>query len=201
VGRVTITTQPGGAKIQMDGKPVGESPLTLESVAPGRHVITIAGTGATARRTIRVEAGKTLALDVALFSGFAAIAAPFVVDVSENGKALGTNETSILLSPGRHELRLSNKDLGYVATETVEIQAGEVTRVPLDPRGTANINAAPWAEVWIDGQKIGDTPLANVPIRLGIREIVFKNPQYPERKVTVTIKATNPATIAVDFLK
>lgn len=201
VGRVTITTQPGGAKIQMDGKPVGESPLTLESVAPGRHVITIAGAGGTTRRNIRVEAGKTLALDVPLFSGFAAIAAPFVVDVSENGKALGTNENPVLLSPGRHELRLANKELGYVATETVEIQAGEVTRLTLDPRGTANINAAPWAEVWIDGEKAGETPLANVPIRLGIREIVFKNPQYPDRKLTVTIQATNPATIAVDFLK
>ena len=41
-------------------------------------------------------------------------------------------------------------------TETVEIQAGEVTRVTLDPRGTANINAAPWAEVFIDGQKAGE---------------------------------------------
>jgi hypothetical protein len=201
VGRVSINTQPTGAKIMLDGKPVGDSPLVLESVTPGRHVLTIAGTGGTARRNIRVEAGKTLTVDVAMFSGFVAIAAPFVVDVSENGKALGTNETSILLSPGRHELRLANKDLGYVATEAVEILAGEVTRVTLDPRGTANFNASPWAEVWIDGQKAGDTPLANVAIRLGVRDIVFKNPQYPDRKMTLTIKATNPATIAVDFLK
>ena len=201
VGRVTITTQPGGAKILLDGKPVGESPLTLESVTPGRHVVTITGSGGSARRNIRVEAGKTLALDVPLFSGFVAIAAPFVVDVSENGKALGTNESPILLSPGRHELRVANKDLGYVVTETVEIQAGEVTRVTLDPRGTANINAAPWAEVFIDGAKAGETPLANVAIRLGVREITFRNPQYPDRKVTVTIKANDIATIAVDFLK
>lgn len=200
-GRVTISTQPGGAKILLDGKPVGESPLTLDSVTPGRHVVTITGAGGSARRTIRVEAGKTLALDVPLFSGFVAIGAPFVLDVSENGKALGTNETSILLSPGRHELRLANNDLGYVATETVEIQPGEVTRVTLDPRGTANINAAPWAEVFVDGQKAGETPLANVSIRLGVREIVFRNPQYPDRKVTVTIKASDIATIAVDFLK
>jgi hypothetical protein len=201
VGRVVINTQPGASKILLDGKPVGESPLTLESVSPGRHVLTITGTGASVRRNIRVEAGKTLTVDVALFSGFAAIAAPFVVDVSENGKALGTNENPILLSPGRHELRLANKDLGYVATEAIEIQPGEVTRLNLDPRGTANINAAPWAEVWIDGERAGDTPLANVSIRLGIREIVFKNPQYPDRKLTVTIKSNNPATIAVDFLK
>jgi hypothetical protein len=200
-GRVTINTQPAGAKILLDGKPVGDSPLTLDSVAPGRHVLTITGAAGSTRRNIRVESGKTLTVDVAVFSGFVAIAAPFVLDVSENGKALGTNETSILLSPGRHELRVANKDLGYVATQTVDILPGEVTRVTLDPKGTANINAAPWAEVFIDGTKAGETPIANISIRLGIREIVFRNPQYPDRKVTVTIKATDTATIAVDFLK
>jgi hypothetical protein len=201
VGGISVNTQPAGAKILLDGKAAGESPLTLDNVPPGRHVITINSPAGTVRRTVRVEAGKTVVVDVAVFSGFAAIAIPFVVDVSENGKALGTNENSILLSPGRHELRLSNKDLGYTATETIEITAGEVTRLTLDPRGTANINAAPWAEVFIDGEKAGDTPLANVAIRLGVREIVFKNPQFPERKLTVTIKANTPSTVLMDFLK
>ena len=136
-----------------------------------------------------------------LFSGFAAISAPFVIEVSENGKALGSSDDQILLTPGSHTLRLANKDLGYAATETVDIQPGEVTRVTLDPRGRANINAAPWAEVWIDGEKAGETPLANVAIRLGVREIVFKNPQYGERKVTITITASAPATVSVDFIK
>ncbi len=202
VGRLTITTQPAGAKVSIDGKAAGETPLTLDAVRPGRHVITLTGaSGASAKRTVRVDAGQTLAIDLPLFSGFAAISAPFVIDVSENGKSLGTSEDQILLSPGSHSLRLSNKDLGYVATENVEIQPGEVTRLALDPRGRANINAAPWAEVWIDGEKAGETPLANVAIRLGIREIVFKNPQFGERKVTTTITGTAPATISVDFIK
>ena len=68
-----------------------------------------------------------------------------------------------------------------------------MTRIPLDPRGTANINAAPWAEVWIDGEKAGETPMANISIRLGIRELVFKNPQFGERKVTTTVKGARPS--------
>jgi hypothetical protein len=201
-GRVAITTDPAGARVTLDGKAVGQTPLTLESVSSGRHVITVtAASGAAAKRTVRVEAGKTVAIDLALFSGFAAISAPFVIEVSENGKALGKSTDQILLMPGRHDLRLANKELGYVASETVEIQPGEVTRVSVDPRGRANINAAPWAEVWIDGEKAGDTPLANVAIRLGVREIVFKNPQFGERKVVTTIVANAPATISVDFKK
>jgi hypothetical protein len=201
VGRLTITSEPAGARVLMDGKAAGDTPVTLESVTPGRHVVTLMGTGGTIKRTIKVEGGHSLSLDVPLFSGFAAISAPFVVDVAENGKPLGTNDDQIILWPGRHELRLSNKDLGYSVTQGVEITSGAVTRVALDPKGTANINAAPWAEVWIDGDKAGETPLANVAIALGSREIVFKNPQFPDRKITTTIKAGTPVTISVDFAK
>jgi hypothetical protein len=201
-GSLTITTQPPGARVTIDGKAAGETPLTLDTIKPGRHVITLtAASGASAKRTVRVDEGQTVSIDVPLFSGFAAISAPFSIEVSEKGKALGTGDDPILLAPGTHTLRIANKDLGYVATETVEIQPGETTRVSLDPRGRANINAAPWAEVFIDGEKAGETPLANVAIRLGIREIVFKNPQFAERKVTVTIKANAPATISIDFNK
>ena len=100
----------------MDGKAAGESPLTLETVSPGRHVVTFVGTGGSLKRTIKVEGGRSLALDVPLFSGFAAISAPFVIDVSEGGKALGTSDDQIILWPGHHELHLANKALGYSAT-------------------------------------------------------------------------------------
>ena len=89
----------------------------------------VSPSGASAKRTVRVEAGRPLTLDVPLFAGFANISAPFVVEVSENGKGLGTNEEQVILSPGTHTLRLANKELGYVGTETVEIQPGEVTRI------------------------------------------------------------------------
>jgi hypothetical protein len=200
--RLAITTEPAGARVTIDGKPAGETPLMLDTISVGRHVVTVTGaTGVTAKRTVRVEAGKTAMVEIPLFSGFVLVSAPFVIEVSENGKIIGSSDDQIILSQGSHTLHLANKDLGYVATETVEIQGSETTRVALDPRGRANINASPWAEVYIDGEKAGDTPLANIAIRLGVREIVFKNPQFGERKVTTTITANAPATISVDFIK
>jgi len=201
LGRLILTTQPSGAKVQIDGKDAGETPLTIDSVRPGRHTLTITGTDGVAKRTVRVEAGKVLELDVALYPGFVAVSAPIVVTVAENGRVIGTSENQIILTPGRHDLRLTNKELGYSATESVEITSGEVARLNVDPMGHANINAAPWAEVFVDGVRIGETPLANVAIRLGAREIVFKNPQYPERKQTITITANATATLSVDFNK
>ncbi|HEY3188082.1 MAG TPA: PEGA domain-containing protein, partial [Solirubrobacteraceae bacterium] len=200
-GQIVVKTDPSGLKVLLDGKVAGDSPLTIDNVAPGRHVITLVGSGGLLKRTVKVDSAKEVLLDVPIFAGFASIAAPFVVQVTESGKVIGTSENEIILGPGRHDLVLSNADLAYTATQSVEIQPGEATRVKIDPRGRANINALPWAEVWVDGEKAGETPLGNLPIRLGVREIVFKNPQFPDRRIVTTIKADAPATITVDFNK
>jgi hypothetical protein len=164
-------------------------------------VITIVGAGGTLKRTVKVEPGATAGVDVTVFSGFVKISAPFAIEIAENGKVIGTSDDAVILGPGRHKLNVSNKDLEYESTEEVEIQPGETTQLTLDPRGAVGLNAVPWAEVWVDGDKIGETPMANAAIRLGVREIIFKNPQFPDRKVVTTIKAKTSDTISVDFNK
>ncbi|NUR55072.1 MAG: PEGA domain-containing protein, partial [Acidobacteria bacterium] len=200
-GQVIISTDPPGARVLLDGKTVGESPVTLPTVPPGRHTITLVTESGSVKRAVRVEAGKTLTVDVPIFSGFVAVSAPIIVEIAEAGRLLGTSENQVMLSPGRHQLRFTNRALHYEATQTVEIEPGEVFKLGLDPRGTANINAVPWAEVWIDGVKAGETPIANVSIPLGVREIVFRNPQFGERKVTTTVTGGPPAALSVDFTK
>jgi hypothetical protein len=71
----------------------------------------------------------------------------------------------------------------------------------VQPTGTLSANAVPWAEVWMDGKKIGETPFAGLEVPLGTHEIIFRNPQFPERRVTVTVNASNPVTASVDFSK
>lgn len=200
-GQLVVATQPPGARVLLDGKAVGESPVTLPTVAPGRHTLTLITESGSVKKTVRVEAGRSLSLDIPIFSGFAAISAPIVVEVSEGGRLLGTSENQVMLSPGRHQLRFTNNALNYQTTQTVDIEPGEVYKVSLDPRGSANINAQPWAEVWIDGVRVGETPIANVSIALGVREIVFRNPQFGERKLVTTITGGAPAALSVDFSK
>jgi hypothetical protein len=201
-GTLTLTSEPSGAVVLVDDQPAGETPLTLSNVAPGRHVLTFQSTSGTVKKTVRVLAGKTLAVDVPMFSGWVAIEAPIILDVSENGRIIGTTEQRrLLLPPGRHQIMVSNRELAYSATHTVEIEAGEERRLVLEPTATVTLNAVPWAEVWIDGKRVGDTPLPNQTIPLGTREILFKHPQHGERRITATIKGTNPAPISVDFTR
>ncbi|MCA1651981.1 MAG: PEGA domain-containing protein, partial [Acidobacteria bacterium] len=159
-------------------------------------------TSGTVKRIVRVEGGKTASVDVAVFSGWVAVFAPIVFEVSETGRSMGTTEQSrLMLAPGRHILTLTNRDLGYVSTHTVDIEPGEVFSLTLSPKGMASFNASPWAEVWIDGSKAGETPIANLGVPLGVHEIVFKHPAHGERRVSATIRADTPTAVSIDFSK
>jgi hypothetical protein len=201
-GRLEIETQPAGARILLDGKPAGESPVAMDGIAAGRHTVTFVTSSGSVKRTIRIEAGRTTKLDVPIFSGWVGIYAPFVLDVVEGGRVIGTTEEPrILLSPGKHDLTLVNRELGYSSAQTVEIEPGEVKSISIDPRGHVNLNASPWAEVWIDGRKVGDTPIANLQLPLGVREVTFRHPQFGDRRVTVTVRGNAPAAVSIDMSK
>jgi hypothetical protein len=200
-GRLVVITQPAGIKVLLDRKPIGETPLKIDAPA-GRRMLTFLTTGGEVIQSVRVVAGKTETLDIPVFSGWVSVLSPIVLTIAADGKNIGSTEDSrLMLPPGKHELTLTNKELGYSATQEVLIAPGEVKPVSVNPKGTVNINAIPWAEVWLNGQKLGDTPLAAAPVPLGFQELVFKNPQFGERKVPATIKATANTPVVVDFSK
>jgi hypothetical protein len=201
-GTVSIATQPAGAHVLLDGKAVGDSPVTLQGVSSGKHTLTFVTSSGTVKKPIRVEPGKPLVIDVPIYSGWIAVFSPVTLDISENGKPIGTTEQGrLMLSPGRHQLTFTNAEMGYKTTEAVDIDPGEERSVSLVPTGELSANAAPWAEVWINGKKVGETPLGNLHVPLGTHEVVFKNPKFPDRQVTVTVTAKAPAAAFVDFSK
>ena len=61
-----------------------------------------------------------------------------------------------------------------------------------------NLNATPWAEVFIDGQRAGETPIGNLSVPIGPHEIVFRHPQFGEKEaVSVTLAA--PVRVSIDM--
>jgi hypothetical protein len=199
-GEIVVRSQPAGVRVLLDGKAVGETPLKLTAVSTGRHVLTFVSTAGEVTRAVRVTAGQALEVDVPVFSGWLAVFAPVVLDVSLNGRSVGTTEQNrLMLPPGRHKVTLTNRELGYRAVQTVDIEPGEVRSVTVEPRGRVNLNANPWAEVWLDGQKLGDTPLADLQVPVGVREFVFRHPEYGERRATATVRADRPTAVSIDF--
>jgi hypothetical protein len=200
-GRIAVQTQPPGIRVLLDKKPIGETPIQLDAT-PGRHVLTFMTSGGEVVHNIRVNAGKVTSLDIPVFSGWLSVVAPFVVDLAENGQSIGSSEENrLMLPPGRHRITMSNREVGYSQAHDVDIEPGGVRSVTINPKGTVSFNASPWAEVWLEGAKLGDTPLAGIQVPLGTREFVFRNPQFGEKRVTATVRGNAPTMVSHDFQK
>jgi serine/threonine-protein kinase len=63
------------------------------------------------------------------------------------------------------------------------------------------LNAVPWAEVWVDGDKVGETPIGSVQVSIGPHEVVFRHPELGEKRVVTTVTLAGPAKVSVDMRK
>jgi PEGA domain-containing protein len=80
------------------------------------------------------------------------------------------------------------------------VAAGQVAAVRVNwPNGTLAINAVPWAEVFVDGMPVGETPIGSIQVAIGVHEVVFRHPQLGERRATVTVTAGSPARVSFDL--
>lgn len=138
-----------------------------------------------------------------LVAGMLSVTAPVPLRLYIKGRLVGTTETeSTMLPQGTHELEFVNEGVGFRARRTVSIKPGATSSVKLDaPPGTMHINAVPWADVWIDGERIGETPIGNLQARIGSREVVFRHPELGERRTTVMVTLKEPVRISMDLRK
>jgi len=208
-GRLEISSEPAGAQVVIDGTPRGVTPLTLGEIEPGQHRVTITGADGTVNRTVNVAAGATASVVATLTSagaaagGWVSIDAPFELQVLERGQVIGSSAMDRLMIPaGKHELTLVSDAFGISTNVTVQVPAGRTVQVPVDlPTNTLSINALPWAEVWLDGQPLGTTPLGNVSVTVGNHEIMWRHPQLGERRQTIKVMTGAPVRAGVDFSK
>ncbi len=208
-GRLSVATDPPGARVAVDGRPRGTSPLTVADLTAEEHKVTVTSDAGSAGRTVIVTAGGTASVVFSLskvsgpVGGWLSISAPFDVEVVENENVIGTSSASrIMLASGRHNVMLTNRSLGYQEGRRIEVTAGKTIAIRVDPpKASVSVNARPWAEVMLDGNSVGQTPIANLLVSVGPHEMVFKHPQLGERKQTVVVTAKGPNRMAVDLNK
>ena len=131
------------------------------------------------------------------------VVAPLSLNVYNRGRLVGTSEAeSIMLPLGSYDLEFANDAVGYRARRTVTLHAGRKTTLQIDPpTGTLHVNALPWAEVWMGSQRLGETPIGNMQVPVGPRELVFKHPELGERRTRVLVTLKEPARVSIDMRK
>jgi hypothetical protein len=134
-------------------------------------------------------------------SGWLSFDLPVALQIYQGGRLRGsTKDARVSLAAGTHNVVLANEEFEYRETVALTVTAGEVTRANVAlPTGYLSLNALPWADVWVDGNAVGTTPLANLSLLIGSHEVLWKHPTLGERRQVVNVKAKTPARAGVDF--
>jgi hypothetical protein len=213
-GQMQIRTEPSGARVTVDGIPRGTSPITVAELTPGEHAVVLESDLGSVKETVVVESGVTASLVVPMgaaggaasnapVSGWISVSAPIDVQIFEEGRPIGTNLSDrIMVSAGRHEIEIVNEAVGYKVSRTLQVTAGKVSTIKLEmPQGTLSLNAQPWAEVWLDGERVGETPIGNLSVAIGSHSLLFRHPEFGERHQTALVTAKGPVRLSVDMRK
>lgn len=209
-GTLVLTTDPGKLKVVVDGVARGVSPVTVEALAPGSHKVDVHSAAGVLSRTVDIVAGQTASVIVTASAtapppgaGWIAVASPIPVQLFESGDLIGTSDSPRLMLPsGRHSITVTNQTLGYSETKVVQVPANGSAALRIDlPRAPMSLNALPWAQAWIDGVAVGETPIGNHLVTIGSHEVIFRHPDLGERRQSVTVTTGTPARVSVDMRK
>jgi hypothetical protein len=207
---IEVTSEPSGARVTIDGRPRGTTPVVVTGLLPGLHEVVLSAGSSTVRRQVRLSAGTTAVVMTPVASsappppaqpGYLRIESPVALEVYEDDHLIGTSAVDrIMLSAGEHTLRLASQALNFEVRQSVDVASGQ-TRVvrPTLPNGTLSINALPWAEVWVDGERKGETPIGNLSASIGQHEVVFRHPQLGEQRRSVTVTTGGITRVGVDL--
>jgi hypothetical protein len=250
MGAVTITSEPSGAPVTVDGVARGSTPLAMV-IAAGAHRLEVGAGGEVPPRLLQVSPGGDTSMHVQwratpapavpapstervdkdkppaapviaerapraerakatvgitstlrpVPTGWLTVTSAFPVQVLDNGSEIGTSASARLTLPaGDHSLTFVNDALEFREARMVTIAAGKKAAITIEtPRGTLNVNARPWAEVWVDGRRVGETPIGNLSLPVGEHEVTFRHPNHGEQRKTVTVGARSAARVAVEF--
>jgi hypothetical protein len=206
-GTLQITSEPPRAALVVDGVTRGVTPLAIPDLSAGPHTVAVRFAGGTVEQRVDVVQGASASVHIVAPQTSGALAGWLSVDVAsplqifEQDKLVGTtNIGRLLLPPGVHVLDFVSDELGFRAQRTVTVKPGAGADVRLDlPAVTLSVNAQPWAEVFVDGERVGETPIGTLSRPLGRHEIVLRHPELGERRRTVTLTTNGPNRISVDM--
>jgi len=211
LGELLVRTDPSKATVTVDGRAVGRTPVTVKGLSAGTHRVVLENESGSFTDDVIVEAGATASLVVPMtkqpvtaganVSGWIAVNAPADLQLYEGGRLVGSSKSDrIMVAVGRHDLEMVNEALGYRSSKTVDVAAGQVAVLKPDwPKGSIAVNALPWAEVSVDGERLGETPIGSISVPIGTHEIVFRHPELGERRTSATVTTGAATRVSMDM--
>jgi hypothetical protein len=207
---LSVTTQPAGLQVVIDGVSRGATPLTLNIVA-GSHTLSVRSGSQERTMTINATPGAEIVRDIefssapalATVGSISVVSDPPGAQVVVDGQAYGASPIAVSsLAAGTHTVVVSNAHGS--AERTIDLRGGQNTAVMFSLLKTAQ---AGWLQVMAPfdlqlmerGEVIGTSGTTRIMLPAGRHDVEVVNQAleyYESRRVVVTGGKT--ATLRVD---
>ncbi|WP_194756582.1 SUMF1/EgtB/PvdO family nonheme iron enzyme [Aliidiomarina indica] len=203
-GRLDITSTPSGASVVIDGMDVGVTPLRLDRVG-GEYDVVVRAEGyepivdTLSVREQRPIEQRNYQLEL--------LKATLVANVNPSDGVLLVNNQPVS-NPARvnanENLRVRYEKAGYQSQErniTLAPDSRETVQFRLEPEmGSVRITANKTAQVWINGQQQGTTPLT-LTLQALPQQIEFRREHYRTQRIGVTPSARTTRQVHAELLE
>ncbi len=201
--KLVIDTKPSGAKIQLDFKNIGYTPITLEDIEPGTHFLTLIMYGyRRVEKNITVKEGEENKVYEELMALVGSITikskppgATVMMDDSEFLGLTPTNKPNVLI--GQHTLKVSLDGHNDI-TKTFKLKYGEEKKfiLTMAPKpGMLSVFTTPsGATIYINGKKQGRSD-TSIELTGGSYKVEVKKADYRPLKRKVTVQPGRTARL------
>ena len=200
-GTVRVISNAPAARVFLDGFDMGPAPVDLKDVQPGEHVVEVKAEGYLPREervTVNAGTANVLKLDLqpqpqaaARETGKLKVVSPVPEAVIfVDGERIGTAPQEKDLPAGEHFVVVTKPgykkfeqkvdlDVGQTLTVSAELAAAGGLRVLSTPAG---------ADVLVDGQVIGQTPLNHEDVDVGEHVVTVRLTEFYDYEQNITIE-------------
>ncbi len=202
-GYIDVTTSPEqGAKVYVDAKYIGESPIKTDKLASGTHTVRVMKDMYMMKeQSFTVTDGQTTNANITMTANFVMLTvntdadSDIYVDEEYKGKGKWTGR----VSEGLHNLEARRANHRSSKT-SVDLVLGENKTIALEApqpiSGSIDVNSSPMsAEIYIDGKHYGQTPNYINEILIGTHELKLEKQGCATITKTINVKEGETCTV------
>ncbi|MGD9488591.1 MAG: PEGA domain-containing protein [Calditrichaceae bacterium] len=192
-GSLTISSEPSDAMVSLDGKELkGKlTPFTLESVAPGKHDISIKKegySGSSGSITVSEDQESEFFGELKRLMGDLEVHVKPWGTIYIDGKLMKKDtdlKYMVQLPAIKHMVRVVHPSLG-VCEKEIHVEHDETVKFSVDFNKIVNVSVSAfdsdgkpvWGEIIVDGQNTGEMTPKEIKLRVGMHTIAVKKDGY-----------------------
>ncbi len=195
-GSISVSSLPeSGAEVFLDDKATGKyTPCTLEEVPGGTHTISLRKQWYIPKKeAVQLASGQNLEIQIQMKEAFAniSISAENEADIYINDQYKAKTNWNGRLEPGLYTIE-ARKNKHRTDSRKIQVISGEPQSLQFNPlpiTGDLKIASDPFdAEVLINGEKKGKTPLTLRHLLIGDYTLELRKELHANLKKTITVK-------------